>query len=483
MEDGVIFWILGTVAPLVHLLGVVAAVEAVMKARSAQGSVAWAIALLMLPYLSLPLYAFLGRSKFHGYVEARRLGDHEVQKVAQRLGVTKSAFAATFEDDEMPEVRAAEGLAKMPFTRGNDGSLLIDGDATFGAIFAALEEARDYVLVQFFIVKDDEVGRELKAKLIQKAGEGVRVYFIYDEIGSFSLPRSYIAECREAGIDIRPFHTTKGKRNRFQVNFRNHRKIVVVDGRIAFVGGLNVGDEYMGRHPVLSPWRDTHMRIEGPAVMGVQLAFVEDWYWAAHELPELPRLDWAPRQSSTRADMRMLVLPTGPADSLETCALFFDAVIHGARKRLWIASPYFVPDEAVVRALQLAGLRGVDVRIMLPEKADHKLVYLSSFSYLAETERAGVKIYRYQPGFLHQKVMLLDDNVAAVGTANLDNRSFRLNFEITLVVADAGFAREVETMLERDFANCRQSTVEDLEKRPFWFRVAVRFARLMAPIQ
>jgi len=481
MDGSVIFWVLGFLAPLVHILGVLAAVEAVMKARSAQGSVAWAIALITLPYLALPLYAFLGRSKFHGYVKSRRVGDHEVQKVAQRIGVHESEFAATFDDDAMPEVRGAEGLAKMPFTRGNDGSLLIDGNATFGAIFAAIEEAKEYVLVQFFIVKDDELGRELKARLIAKAREGIRVYFVYDEIGSFSLRRSsYAAECREAGIDIRPFHTTKGKRNRFQVNFRNHRKIVVVDGQVAFVGGLNVGDEYMGRHPVLSPWRDTHMRIEGPAVLGVQLAFVEDWYWAAHELPEL---DWTPRRSSTQTDMRMLVLPTGPADSLETCALFFDAVIHGARNRLWIASPYFVPDEAVVRALQFAGLRGVDVRIMLPEKADHKLVYLSSFSYLAETEPSGVKIYRYQPGFLHQKVMLIDDDVATVGTANLDNRSFRLNFEITMVVADRSFAREVETMLERDFESCRQTTLEDLEKRPFWFRVAVRFARLMAPIQ
>ena len=276
-----------------------------------------------------------------------------------------------------------------------------------------------------------------------------------------------------------PFNTTKGIRNRFQLNFRNHRKVVVVDGRIAYTGGLNVGDEYMGRSEAFGPWRDTHICLRGPAVQAVQFAFVEDWYWATHRVPEL---EWAPN-ASERGEKTVLVIPSGPADELETCGLFFTHAIHSARHRVWIASPYFVPDSKVVAALQIAALRGVDVRILLPEKADHVLVWLSSFSYYNETMPHGVRLFRYQPGFLHQKVMLVDDDISAVGTANLDNRSFRLNFEITLLVVDAGFGAQMREMFERDFDDSRLIEPGELEAKPLWFKVAVRVARLLAPIQ
>jgi cardiolipin synthase len=372
-----------------------------------------------------------------------------------------------------------EALAAMPFSRGNDAELLIDGEATFSAIFRAIDDARDYVLAQFYIIKDDQLGREFKARLIGKAGEGVRVHLLYDEIGCLGLPGRYLEELRQAGVRVSAFNTTKGTRNRFQLNFRNHRKVVVVDGQVAFVGGLNVGDEYMGRGKVFSHWRDTHACIRGPAVHAVQIAYCEDWYWATHELPEL---DWDLVQSGT-GDKNVLVIPTGPADDLETCGLFFTHSIHAARERVWIASPYFVPDSKVIAALQIAALRGVDVRVLLPEKADHTLVWLSSFSYYEETKPYGVKLYRYQPGFLHQKVMLVDSDVASVGTPNLDNRSFRLNFEIILLFLDHDFASRVETMLEEDFADARLVEQDDLSSRALWFKFAVRAARLMAPLQ
>jgi cardiolipin synthase A/B len=252
-----------------------------------------------------------------------------------------------------------------------------------------------------------------------------------------------------------------------------------VDGRVAFVGGLNVGDEYMGRNPKIGPWRDTHVRIVGPAVHAVQLSFFEDWYWATLQTPAL---DWNPRPAAG-GQQDVLVLPTGPADDLETCSLFFVQAINAARHCVWIASPYFVPDPQVLCALQLAALRGVDVRIVLPNNPDHLLVYLSGFSFLEEAERAKMRIYRYEPGFMHHKVILVDDDLAAVGTANLDNRSFRLNFEITILVHDRTFAAEVRRMFEQDFTKCHVAKRDDLAGRPFWFKVAVRVARLMAPLQ
>jgi cardiolipin synthase len=209
------------------------------------------------------------------------------------------------------------------------------------------------------------------------------------------------------------------------------------------------------------------------------MSFLEDWYWATHENPPL---DWVPRPAP-QSNQTTLVLPTGPGDDLETCGLFFVQMINSAQDRLWIASPYFVPDSQVIAALQLASLRGVDVRIMLPEHPDHLLIYLSSFSFLEETDKADVKVYRYQPGFMHHKVILVDDRLAAVGTANLDNRSFRLNFEISVLVDDPQFARQVAQMLTSDFERCKPAKPEDLLQRPFWFRVAVRLARLTAPLQ
>jgi cardiolipin synthase len=275
------------------------------------------------------------------------------------------------------------------------------------------------------------------------------------------------------------FHSTRGSGNRLQLNFRNHRKIVVVDGREGWVGGHNVGDEYLGRDSSTGPWRDTHLRILGPAVMGLQLSFLEDWHWATDETPDLT---WT-TEVVPGGHAVVLVLPSGPADRFETASLMFQLAIHGAKERIWIASPYFVPDEGVTAALLLAELRGVDVRILIPERPDHLLVYLSAFAFVGKMLDAGIQIYRYQSGFMHQKVFLVDDRVAAVGTANLDNRSFRLNFEITALVAEPAFVTEVEQMLLADFSRSRRMTRADLANKPFWFPLASRAAYLMAPLQ
>jgi cardiolipin synthase len=213
-----------------------------------------------------------------------------------------------------------------------------------------------------------------------------------------------------------------------------------------------VGDEYMGKSK-FGFWRDTHVRVEGPAAMHAQLSFSEDWFWSSGKVPDLK---WD--MNSTLTDGKaVLVLPTGPADGLDSCSLFFQEAIHAAKKRIWITSPYFVPDQAVISALQLAAMRGVDVRIILPNQADHFLVYWASFSYLKDTLPFNIKLYRYQKGFIHQKALLVDDGLSSIGTANFDNRSFKLNFEITMVFADTEFSKTVETMLLEDFSHCKKS--------------------------
>jgi len=305
------------------------------------------------------------------------------------------------------------------------------------------------------------------------------VRFLYDEVGSHDLPRGYVDELGAAGVEVHEFNTRKGPSNRFQINFRNHRKIVVVDGRVAWIGGHNVGDEYLSRDPKIGPWRDTHVRIEGPAALGAQLAFAEDWNWATER-----RLDvrWDPVPSET-GNAPVLIVPSGPADELETANLMFVHAIHSAQERIWIASPYFVPDKPVTDALQLAGLRGVDVRILIPDRPDNPLVGLAAYSYLDDASVTGGKFYRYGAGFLHEKVMLVDRSIATVGTANFDNRSFRLNFEITAVIADAAFAAKVERMFEADFSRSRLMDPGEYDSKPWWFRFGARLARLTGPVQ
>jgi len=461
-----------------HVMGAISSVHAVMSTRTSQGAIAWAVSLNTFPYVAVPAYWVLGRSKFQGYVVARRSADLRNEPIAQAMLAAIAPYRVT--ESTRPEAaHAAEALAHMPVLDGNRVELLIDGEATFESIFAGIDAAEEYVLVQFYIVRDDGLGRALKEHLVAKAAEGVRIYFLYDEIGSTDLPPSYLRELREAGAEVHEFNTRKGRNNRFQLNFRNHRKIVVADGRVAWIGGHNVGDEYLGKNPEFGAWRDTHVRIEGPAVLKAQVSFLEDWNWAANALLEL---NWSAHTVPGGADARVLIIPTGPADEMETASLMFVHAINSARKRIWIASPYFVPDSAVLSALQLAGLRGVDVRILIPDEPDHMLVYLAAYSYFDEAGRTGAKFYRYEHGFLHQKTMLIDDDVAAVGTANFDNRSFRLNFEVTAVVADATFASEVERMFERDFERARIMEEGEYARKPWWFRVGVRLARLSSPI-
>jgi len=463
---------------IIHAVGFFSSIDAIMGTRTAQGAIAWALSLNLVPIVAVPAYWVLGRSRFKGYVTLRQSRDKEIQHQEQKL--REQLENHRFTQFRVPESgRAAEALAGFPFVGENNVELLIDGEATFDSILAGMAKAKSYILIQFYIVHDDQIGRAIQSCLIERAKQGVRVYFLYDELGSHDLTDTYTNELQEAGAEIRPFNTRKGPGNRFQINFRNHRKNVIVDGRVAWVGGHNVGDEYLGRDPKIGHWRDTHVRIEGPAAVGAQLSFVEDWYWATNRHLEV---DWT-MYAVEGGQANVLVLPTGPADELESAALMYTHAISTAKERIWIASPYFVPDEGVIHALQLAALRGVDVRLLIPDKSDNRMVDLAAASYFDDLANVGVKFYRYTDGFLHEKTMIVDDLAATVGTANFDNRSFRLNFEITAIVAEPSFIESMEKMFEADFEKSRLMRAGEYGDKSFWFRFAVRLSSLSAPIQ
>ncbi|MEM8713002.1 MAG: cardiolipin synthase [Planctomycetota bacterium] len=457
--------------------GILSSIHVLMTGRTPQGALAWIFFLILIPYIAVPLYWVFGPRHYDGYIDARLTHPSPFDEIIDELRAEGSEFIVDREGGRSALI-ALERIVRLPFTRGNHVELLVDGDATFGAFFEAITSAKSYIAVQFFIVRDDRIGRDLLTRLVARAEEGVDVRFLFDEIGSRALSDRFLADLRAAGVQIRPFSTTR-RANRFQLNFRNHRKLLIVDGEVAFVGGLNCGDEYMGRDPEMSPWRDTFTRIQGPSVQALQLSFVEDWHWSTDDIPSW---NWRPRAAKSGVDWNALVLPTGPADTFESCSLVFVSLFHAAETRLWLSTPYFVFDNQVLSALQLAALRGVDVRILVPEKADYETAYLAGWSFHAEVLESGAQIYRYNDGFLHQKALLIDDDLAMLGTMNLDNRSMRLNFEVGVLVENGTFAADVAAMLEADFALSTEVRPGHIEDRTFWFRLKARIARLFAPI-
>ena len=470
--------VITAIVVLFQVLGFLSSIHAVMTARTAQGAIAWGVSLNTFPYLAVPAYWVLGRRNFQGYVEAFNDRQTEVEQFRTTMQERIAPFAVE-SLERIPNYEAMKRLAHTPLLNGNDVTLLVDGDATFDSIIAGLAEAEDYALVQFYIIHDDGLGRRLKSALIDCANRGVEVFVLFDEVGSASLPKAYLAELEAAGIQQSEFNTTQGAHNRFQLNFRNHRKNVIVDGKVAWIGGHNVGDEYLGLDPKFGHWRDTHVRIEGPAAQVAQAMFLADWYWATRTIPDL---SWEPVPAASGADVKTMVLAISPVDDIETAQLFFVHALNAARDRIWIATPYFVPDEAVMAALRLAALRGVDVRIMVPEKGDNPLVDLATRWFANELAGVGITFLRYTDGFPHQKVFLVDNDISSVGSPNFDNRSFRLQFEINAIMVDEDFGRQLEAMLENDMAHAVPWDPTDLEDAPFTRRLAVSVARLTAPV-
>lgn len=432
------------------------------------------MALIGFPYLAVPAFAVFGRKRFHGYVLRRQELDAAALKELKEM------------EASLKEVAPPEGLRELAlvvhkarqigFTAGNKVQLLIDGEETYGAMLAAIRSAKRYILIQSYIFRNDDTGILFRDALVEKAQQGVRVFCLYDRIGT-SFSKKFTKSFEEAGIEIAGFEGTRSFLQHFQINFRNHRKLLVIDGEVALLGGHNIGDDYLGKWKKYGPWRDTHVRIEGPAAAVSQLSFVKDWYWARNYVPNL---DWDTRPLPDGCPG--LVFHTGPADHFEACNLFYIALINSAQERLWLATPYFVPPDGLASALSLAALRGVDVRIILPTITDNRTAKLASKVHVAKLQQVGVKFWRYDAGFLHQKVLLCDRLAGVVGSANMDARSFFINFELQQVSDDSGFLDSLETMFEKDFQRSTAVHVGYFDRLPWYRQLASRASTLAGPM-
>ena len=462
----------------------------VIGSRMNSGSaIAWILLHLTMPFIGIPLFILLGDFRIRGYVKKHR-------KRSQKLAAETKHYLPTLvpEPSEVPEaIRRTYGSFKEVFEhfgpvfypQYSNIDLLMDGSQTFDAIFDAIKKAEKYILVQYYIVRSDRMGIELKKLLIEKARSGIPVYMLLDDMGSFWLSKNYVRDLKNAGVHLARFLPIANFKRFFQANFRNHRKLVVVDGITAFTGGLNVGEEYAASRSKKSMkryWRDTHIKLTGGAAYQFEEVFLDDWYFATNHKINLPDQEFPLLNEGEPMPPIVQVIPTGPTDESLISILLIIHLINSAKERLWIATPYFVPDPAIIRALELAAFRGVDIKIMLPQESDNRFVHWVSISFGEQLRTRNIEVLLYQPGFTHQKIILVDEAISCIGTMNLDNRALYLNFETMAVIHSQSFANQVKCMLEQDFLACRFVKRPSNTLKSKLFILRGNFARLLAPM-
>lgn len=419
-------------------------------------AITWIFINLSFPFLGVPLYFFLGQSKLKSYSRRRKRFERYFRPPPHLINQGRC----------LDEVRTKNTI-----------DILDTGDKAFGEMLDQIESAKKYILVQYYIFRPDKLGLEFKKKLIAKAKQGISIYFIYDNLGSIGLTGQYTRDLKRHGVHVArflPFHF----RFNLQINFRNHRKLIVVDGDYAFLGGMNVGEEYLGRRKF---WRDTQLMIQGPAIKQLCYTFLEDWNFAAtfREGRALKKLVTQSELHEPAHGYETQVFSFGPGDEKDVAVYLYMNLIQQAKDRIIIATPYFIPDLILERCLELAIIKGVKITLLVPEKSDHWYIKIVNQYFLRRMANLGARIYLYQKGFMHQKVLLIDDDATLMGTSNFDNRSIYLNFETSLLINSKIFAQKIFEMLRNDFKSAKQL---DLKPDPLWYRFTSKVLRLLSPL-
>src|SRR5262245_55845253 len=445
--------------------------------RETMSAIAWSLTVLLLPFLGAFLFFIFGYQSI-----ARPLGRRKRRRTAY-----KKLFGTGDGKPDADTPDRWDTLAKLghhgdgfPVTGGNGVTLYHQGEMAFEAMLDAIRFAKHHVHIQFFIFRSDASGRKFIDALCECACRGVEVRFLYDSVGSYNLRSVLVRQLTDVKGCVAAFLPVLNPLYRLRVNLRNHRKILVVDGRVGFTGGLNIGDEYLGLHPKFGYWRDTHLRVEGPAVEGLQRVFLEDWHFATEEAVHGDR--YYPKWEKLPGRSLVQVVHSGPDSDYKAIRETYFAGILNARQRVWIASPYFVPDAGLRDALCLAARSGIDVRFLGLFRPDKWVPFLAARFYWTDMLAAGVKVYQYSHGMMHSKYVLVDGEWASVGSANMDNRSLLLNFEANCQLFDAALVAELERAYLNDLEASVRLDPEVYAARPLLGRLAENAARLFSPI-
>lgn len=447
---------------------------------------AWLLLLYFIPVLGFVLYLILGQNFRRERMFKMKEIEGEIKYAVRRQEESIYRKKLRLRDPELDRFKRLIlynlNEAEAVLTDNNDIRIFTDGREKFQTLLSEMDHARNYIHVQYYIIKNDELWKEIEEVLVRKARQGVEVRVLFDSMGCRGMRHSDWARLEKAGIKTAEFFPALLGKLQLRVNYRNHRKIVVIDGRIGFVGGFNVGREYIGKDKKFGYWRDTHVCIEGSAVTSLAMRFVLDWNYAARENLFLEdRLFELPTYVRNGRDP-VQIISSGPDSKSQEIRNNYLRLIHMARKNIYIQTPYFIPDDDIRDALEIATKSGIDVRIMIPCKPDHPFVYWATYSYLGEMVEAGARCYTYDNGFLHAKCMCVDGLVTCMGTANMDIRSFSLNFEVNAVIYSARTTGRLMEAFENDIAKSTLITRKKYEQRDFVIRIKEQFCRLLSPV-
>lgn len=477
-----LFWKIFSFVFLVTAIPV--AIIIVLEKRSPYKTIAWILSLILLPVFGVVFYLVFGqeyrkqklfsRKGIKSLGKIRSLSTKQLREIEQTHPILKGKMS-----DYQNIVRLLLNNSDALLTTGNQLKILNNGKETFDAIFEAIKNARHHIHLEYYIFSDDKIGNRLKDLLIEKSSEGVEVRIIIDDVGSWGLKKKFISELKENGIEIYSFMEVRFPRLTSRVNFRNHRKILIVDGRIGFTGGINFADRYVEGLKKIGPWRDTHLQMKGDAVACLQVVFAADWFFVINE--NLSGSDYFPAFSEGDGPP-VQISASGPDSDWESIGQAFFAAITRAKQKVYMVTPYLMPPPHIIQAIKIAALSHIDVRILIPEKSDARIPKWSSFSYVEELLEAGVKIYFYQAGFVHSKYIISDNFFSSVGTTNLDFRSLETNFEVNAFIYDEKFTRELERTFLADLQQSREIKLREWRKRPWHRKLRESLAHIVSPM-
>jgi cardiolipin synthase A/B len=465
---------------VVYLLIILKSIYSLMlENRPSQNTLLWIFVLVFIPIIGYLFYLYSGQLYLKGYLfKTKRSRDRdEWEKLVRKSTDPNLNF---LNDHQHCFAKFANKVSLTTISTASKTTVLKNGIETFDEIKRKLNEAKEFIHIEYYIFRSDRLGKEIIEILINKALQGVEVLFIFDAAGSMRLSKKDIDSMIDAGIKVYPFLPLKYGFFNQKFNFRNHRKIIIIDGEIGFVGGLNVGVEYLGEDEKMGFWRDTHMLLEGEAVFTLHTVFLLDWEYVSGEKVLKERPDYRPEIN--KQDGAVQVVASGPDTQQGIMSDFYNTMITCATKSIWIASPYFVPNESIRSALRIASAKGIEVIIMVPEINDSFLTHYASQSYFSELLRAGVEIYSYQKGFLHQKIIIVDGDLASIGTANMDMRSFHWNFEVNVFLYGTQSITDLTSHFEEDLTDSQKIRPVQYYKRGVLVRSKESFARLFSGV-
>ena len=454
--------------------------------RNPSSTWAWLLVLVFVPILGFIVYMVFGRNSrrekmFLQKEEYDRSVYHNDAEAVRRNREQKKLFRSNKE--QILESGYVADLAHMHMNSGswmtynNEIDYYNNGHDKFDALIEDIRNAKKHIHLEYYIWRGDKLGARLAEELTKKAAEGVEVRVLYDGIGNSGLPKNFFAKLHQVGGYTAAFLP----RFVVRLNYRNHRKLAIIDGEIGYIGGFNVGDEYLGIKKRYGDWRDTHLRFRGGAVEQMQLRFLKDWNFTSKE-GKMSINEWYFPGAEDLEGVPTQIVSSGPDTKWNNVRNGFFKMMNEAEDHIYLTTPYFVPDDGIFEALRVAALAGLDVRIIIPGNPDHFFVYWASMSYLGELLEAGVKVYQYEKGFIHAKVLTIDGKVATVGSANMDVRSFVLNFEVNAFMYDSGISELLENEFENDLRYCVEITKEWYHRRKWWFKVKEAVARLVSPM-